>query len=325
VHHDRRRVVDPFDVPARTRGATARKRRLSQTHTVEPAEAGQRIDVAIARLSGASRALVAGAIRDGKILLNGEPVKGSVAIAAGDRIEFTLAERPVLSVEPQALPLSILYEDDDLLVVNKPAGMVTHPAHGTRDGTLVNALLAHAGALPGEPLRAGLVHRLDRDTSGLLVVAKTDAALRSLGKAMMRRFIEREYLGLVSGIPEHAEGTIEGAIGRDTNNRMRYAIRTDGRAAVTHYRVREPLQSASELEFRLETGRTHQIRVHMASFGHPILNDPIYGRRDHRLDLPGQALHAWRLRFRHPTTRADLAFEAPPPEGYVRAKEQLRP
>jgi 23S rRNA pseudouridine1911/1915/1917 synthase len=225
---------------------------------------------------------------------------------------------------PQNLPLSIVYEDDDVVVVDKPAGMVTHPAHGARDGTLVNALLGHNENLPGDRLRAGLVHRLDRDTSGLLVIAKTDAALRALGKAMMRRFIEREYLGLVVGIPAHPEGTIEGTIGRDPHNRLKYVVRAGGRPAVTHYLLSEPLVGASELRFRLETGRTHQIRVHMASFGYPIVNDPVYGRRDPRVGLPGQALHAWRLRFRHPTTRADLEFEAEPPAAYKDAKEMLR-
>lgn len=202
--------------------------------------------------------------------------------------------------------------------------MVTHPAHAARDGTLVNALLAHLGTLPGEALRGGLVHRLDRDTSGLLVVAKDETTLRALGKAMMRRFIEREYLGLVVGIPEKPEGTIEGPIGRDPHNRLKFTIRADGRPAVTHYRLRERLRRASELSFLLETGRTHQIRVHMAAFGHPVVNDPLYGRRDARIDLPGQALHAWRLRFRHPSSHETLEFEAAPPQAYHRAKEILR-
>lgn len=256
--------------------------------------------------------------------LNGAPVRASTPVAAGDRLEFVLRQRAILEATPQAMPLDIVYEDDSLVVVNKPAGMVSHPAHGARDGTLVNAMLAHAGALPGDPLRAGLVHRLDRDTSGLLVMAKTDGALRALGVAMMRRFIEREYLGLVVGIPEQTEGRIEGAIGRDEHNRLRFAIRAEGRPAVTHYALREPLRDASELTFRLETGRTHQIRVHMAAFDHPIVNDPVYGKRDPRIDLPGQALHAWRLGFRHPATREDLSFEAAPPDAYVRARDILR-
>jgi 23S rRNA pseudouridine1911/1915/1917 synthase len=259
------------------------------------------------------------------VLRNGVAVsKASTLLEAGDRLEFDIAAAPPLEVLPQDIPLAIVFEDDDVLVVDKPAGMVTHPAHGSRDGTLVNALLAHAAGLPGDPLRPGLVHRLDRDTSGLLVVAKTEAALRALGIAMQRRFIEREYLGLVGGIPDRERGTVDGPIGRDPNHRLKYAIRADGKPAVTHYEVREPLVRTSELLFKLETGRTHQIRVHMHALGYPIVNDPIYGRRDARVDLPGQALHAWRLRFRHPVSRQDLAFEAEPPPGYRAAREALR-
>ena len=239
-------------------------------------------------------------------------------------LAFTLSVRQPLTADAEAIELDIVYEDDDLLVVDKPAGMVTHPAHGSRHGTLVNGLLAHATNLPGDPLRPGLVHRLDRDTSGLLLVAKTASALQSLGKAMQRRYIERIYLGLVHGVPEAERGTIEGALGRDPKNRLRYAIRADGKPAVTHYEIRERLKDASELIFRLETGRTHQIRVHMLAFGHPVVGDPVYGRRDPRAALDGQALHAWRLAFRHPRTREDLVFEREPPAAYVRARDALR-
>jgi len=294
------------------------------THTVEAAQAGLRIDVAIARLTGASRAMVTEAIHAGDVRLNGANVKGSTPIAEGDRLEFLLTVPPELEVKPEALPLAIVYEDDALLVVDKAAGMVTHPAPGARHGTLVNALLAHVAGLPGHPLRAGLVHRLDRDTSGLLVVAKTDQALRALGKAMMGHYVRREYLGLAVGTLERPEGTLEGAIARDEHNRLKFAVRADGRHAVTHYHVREALDGASELGFRLETGRTHQIRVHMAAFGHPLVNDPVYGRRDPRVELPGQALHAWRLAFRHPVTREDLEFEAAPPLAYQHARALLR-
>ena len=288
------------------------------------AEAGARCDVAVARLSGASRGAVAQAIRAGAVRLNGASPKPAMPVTAGDVLEFALAERVTLDALPEAIALDVVYEDDALLVVDKAAGMVTHPAHGARDGTLVNALLAHAGRLPGDPLRAGLVHRLDRDTSGLLVVAKTDAALRTLGKAMMHRAIDRTYLGLVVGIPEHPAGTVDGALGRDPHNRLRYALRADGKPAVTHYTVRERLRGAAELQFKLETGRTHQIRVHMAALRHPILNDPVYGNVDARFDLPGQALHAWRLAFAHPTSGEPLAFEAPPPYDYLAAREILR-
>ena len=240
-------------------------------------------------------------------------------------MEYAIEPPRTLGAEPEAIPLEIAYEDDDLLVVDKAAGMVTHPAHGAIDGTLVNALLAHVAVLPGERLRAGLVHRLDRDTSGLLLVAKTDAALGTLGRAMQARYIEREYRGIVIGVPDDPEGTIRGAIGRDPRNRMKYAIRTEGKPAVTHYTLRERLSGTSELVFRLETGRTHQIRVHMAAFGHPVLNDAIYGRSDSRLPLPGQALHAWRLRFKHPRTKQMMAFESEPPPEYLATLAFLRP
>jgi 23S rRNA pseudouridine1911/1915/1917 synthase len=220
--------------------------------------------------------------------------------------------------------LTIVYEDDAMVVVDKPAGMVTHPAHGAVDNTLVNALLAHAPRLPGEALRAGLVHRLDRDTSGLLVVAKTEAALGTLGRAMQQRYITREYRGIVAGVPRESEGTIRGALGRDPRNRMKYAVRAEGKPAVTHYVLREAFGDAAELVFRLETGRTHQIRVHFAAFGYPIFNDPIYGRLDPRTQLPGQALHAWRLAFKHPVTKVPLDFESEPPPEYLATLEQLR-
>jgi 23S rRNA pseudouridine1911/1915/1917 synthase len=295
------------------------------SHVVSAAEAGSRCDVTLARVTSASRGQVAEAIRGGHVTLNGSIPKQATPVEEGDVIEYAIAPRVALDAQPEAIALDIAYEDDALLVVNKAAGMVTHPAHGARDGTLVNALLAHAGTLPGDPLRPGLVHRLDRDTSGLLVVAKTEAALRTLGKAMMRRDIERTYLGIVLGVPEHPKGTIDGALARDPHNRLKYAIRAEGKRAVTHYALREPLgKTASELEFTLETGRTHQIRVHMAAFGYPILNDPVYGKVDARVDLPGQALHAWRLAFKHPVTGEALAFEAPLPPDYVAAREAMR-
>ncbi len=293
-------------------------------HTVDEAEAGARCDVAVARLSGASRGAVALAIRAGAVRLNGAVPKPAMPVIAGDLLEYAIDRPPELDARPEAIALDIAYEDDAVLVVDKPAGMVTHPAHGARDGTLVNALLAHAGALPGDPLRAGLVHRLDRDTSGLLVVAKTAEALSALGKSMMRRQIERTYLGLVVGVPEHPRGTIDGALGRDPHNRLRHALRADGKPAVTHYEVREKFFDAAELQFTLETGRTHQIRVHVAALGHPIVNDPVYGRVDARVDLPGQALHAWRLAFPHPVTNDPLTFEVPPPADYLAARDVLR-
>lgn len=291
---------------------------------VTPEEAGKRADVIVAHHTGFSRSLVADAVRRGDVRVNGAAVKGSYLLAEGDVLEAQLVERPALAVEPEQIDLTIIYEDDAVMVIDKPAGMVTHPAHGATSGTLVNALLAHVRSLPGETVRAGLVHRLDRDTSGLLVVAKTEAALSTLGKAMKARHISREYLGLVSGIPQHPKGTIDGAIGRDPHNRLKYAITADGKPAVTHYEVLDPLKNAAELLFRLETGRTHQIRVHMAAMGHSLVNDPIYGKTDPRFDLPGQALHAWRLSFRHPETGRDMEFQTDPPPEYTAAKACLR-
>lgn len=293
-------------------------------HVVAPEEAGLRADVVVARVAGVSRSIVADAVKRGDLLLNGAAVKGSTPLAEGDALEFALQERAAIVAEPEAIDVPVVFEDDDIMVVDKPAGMTTHPAHGATSGTLVNALLAHAGTLPGEALRPGLVHRLDRDTSGLLVVAKTPEALSRLGKAMKARYIKREYLGLVWGIPTLPLGTIDGAVGRDPHNRLKYTITADGKPAVTHYELREKLYHASELLFRLETGRTHQIRVHMAALGYPIVNDPVYGKADSRFPLPGQALHAWRLAFRHPRTREDLEFETPPPREYAATKEMLR-
>jgi 23S rRNA pseudouridine1911/1915/1917 synthase len=292
--------------------------------TIDDETAGARVDVEVTRRTGFSRSHVAAAIKTGAVSVNGEIAKPSRVLEPGDHVEYAIAPPRVLDVLPQAIPLDIVYEDDTLLVVNKAAGMVTHPAHGALGDTLVNALLAHTGALPGEPLRAGLVHRLDRDTSGLLVVAKTDAALTTLGRAMQKRYIKREYRGIVTGVPRDREGTITGAIGRDPHNRLKYAIRTDGKDAVTHFALRETLHDAAELTFTLETGRTHQIRVHLAAIGHPIYNDPIYGKRERDALLPGQALHAWRLAFKHPVTKEQLAFEAEPPPAYLDTLERLR-
>jgi 23S rRNA pseudouridine1911/1915/1917 synthase len=278
----------------------------------------------IARISGLPRSRVAAAHKAAHVLVNGEPAKPSLPLHEGDVVDYEVNARPELIVEPEELPLEIVFEDDDLMIVNKPAGMVTHPAHGASDGTLVNALLAYVPSLPGERVRAGLIHRLDRDTSGLIAIAKTPDALGTLGRAMQKRYIHREYLALVRGIPSAPEGTIDGPIGRDPTNRLRFAIRTDGRPAVTHYALREKLNGAAELLVELETGRTHQIRVHLATIGHPVINDPIYGRTDERFSLPGQALHAWRLELKHPRTKERLAFEIEAPPEYLEARELLR-
>jgi len=289
-------------------------------HVVTADEAGKRTDVFVASLARSSRTLAAESAKRGEVLVNGAPAKPSRLLEAGDVLEFEIPPRPEIVARPEEIALDVVYEDDDLLVVNKPAGMVTHPARGAPSGTLVNAALAHAGRLPGDALRPGLVHRLDRDTSGLIVVAKNDETLRALKAEMKARRIEREYVAIVCGVPQPREGTIEGAIGRDPRNRLRFAIVAGGKPAITQYAVREAFPKHAEVAFRLQTGRTHQIRVHLAAYGHPILNDPLYGKREARFDLPGQALHARRLAFRHPRTGDALVFEAEPPPAYARAR-----
>ena len=224
-------------------------------------------------------------------------------------------------------------------MIDKPAGMITHPAHAARSGTLVNALLGYLqGALPGDAFRPGLVHRLDRDTSGLLVVAKNEASLSALGKAMKSREIEREYLGLVIGVPEHARGTIEGPIGRDPGNRLKFAVVADGKPAITHYEVRDAFARHAELAFRLETGRTHQIRVHLAAMGHALVNDRVYGRRTHASIFPvkrcthgasrsrirGRASRSRSKRRRHPVTQPRANCSDPAAEPPVTASFALR-
>lgn len=287
-----------------------------------PEDAGKRVDLVIAHRCALARSRIAEAAASGTLHVNGAAVRGSHLVNAGDAIEIAVREPQELTVEADPIQLSIVYEDDDVLVVDKPAGMVTHPAPGATSGTLVNALLAHT-ALPGSGLRPGLVHRLDRDTSGLLVVAKNSEALSFLAKGMKARHISREYLGLVSGLPAQIEGTVEGPIGRDPHNRLKFAIVAGGKPAITHYELRERLQKAAELRFQLETGRTHQIRVHMAALGHPLINDPMYGRTDARFELPGQALHAWRLTFLHPSSHREMRFEVEPPPEYTAARAIL--
>lgn len=294
-------------------------------HVVTADEAGRRTDAVVARLSGRSRGLVAQALARGDVRVNGTAGKAGRPLAEGDVLEFDVAAHAPPIAVAEAIDVPIVYEDPDVIVIDKPAGMITHPAHAARSGTLVNALLGHLqGELPGDALRPGLVHRLDRDTSGLLVVAKNETSLTALSKAMKARTIKREYLGLVHGVPEHERGTIEGRIGRDPNNRLKFAIVSDGKPAITHYELRAAFPRHAELTFRLETGRTHQIRVHLAAMGHAIVNDRVYGRQDDRIALPGQALHAWRLSFAHPRTGEPLAFEAAPPPGYAAARELLR-
>jgi 23S rRNA pseudouridine1911/1915/1917 synthase len=244
----------------------------------------------------------------------------------GDRIEVEIPPVRPVGLEPEPIPLDIVFEDRHLLVINKPAGLTVHPGAGREKGTLVHAVLAHCPDLAGigGEQRPGVVHRLDKDTSGLLVVAKTDAALRGLQAQIQTRQARREYLVLVHGRLPKPEGAVDAPIGRDPRRRTRMAVVASGRRAITHYRVAEAFEAATLLEARLETGRTHQIRVHCAHLGHPVVGDPVYGRRPNPWGLARQALHAHRLAFAHPATGAPLRFAAPLPADMAGALRVLR-
>ena len=304
---------------------------MSFEHRVSPELAGQRLDAALAKLEPAlSRAQLRRLIEQGAVTVSGAAVKPAHRLRAGERIAGAVPEAQPAALEPEALPLSILYQDADVVVIDKPAGLVVHPAPGHGGGTLVNALLHHCRDLSGVggELRPGIVHRLDKDTSGVLVAAKNDAAHRSLAAQFKAHSVLREYLALVRGTPRAASGSVEAAIGRHPTDRKRMSTRTRrGRAAVTHYSVEERLRGASLLRVRLETGRTHQVRVHLASIGLAVLGDPVYGGADARgaeLGLTRQALHAAVLGFTHPSTGAPRRFESPLPPDLVRALAALR-
>jgi len=289
------------------------------------AESGQRLDKALAEASGLSRERVKALMGLGRVLLDGKvAAQASFKPEAGTAFEINVPDVAPAEAQAQDIPLNIVYEDEHLIVVDKPAGLVVHPAAGNLDGTLVNALLHHCrGQLSGigGVARPGIVHRIDKDTSGLLVVAKTDKAHEGLAKQFADHSIERAYLAIVAGLPLPAAGTISGQIGRSDHDRKKMAVLHDknkrGKHAVTHYRLIEPLEGASLVECRLETGRTHQVRVHMASIGHALLGDPVYGRTPqrlrpilHELHFARQALHAAVLGFIHPVTGAELRFES---------------
>ncbi len=294
---------------------------------VPPEADGLRLDRFLAAAGyGWSRAQVARWVDEGFVLRNGQPSKPGQFLKTGDLILVTPPPLKPATVEPQPIPLEVLYEDEDLLVVNKPPGMVVHPAAGNPDGTLVNAVLAHCRKLSGVGgvERPGIVHRLDKDTSGVLVVAKTDHAHRLLELAFRWRTTEKRYLALVYGNPKSEEGVVEAAIGRHPVERKRMAVVKDGRSSRTLWWVRERFAGLALLECRPITGRTHQIRVHLAHIGHAIVGDPLYAGRQWRelkhkeLQLacrafPRQALHAWRLAFRHPRSGETVSFEAPLP------------
>ncbi|CEI84370.1 Ribosomal large subunit pseudouridine synthase D [Oceanobacillus oncorhynchi] len=295
-------------------------------HTVTETEHKKRVDKILADvLHEYSRSQIQGWIEEGNVKLNGEAVKANQKCQTGESLTWEIPETKPLVLEPENIPLDIVYEDEDLLVVNKAKGMVVHPSAGHHTGTLVHALLYHCTDLSGinGVERPGIVHRLDMDTSGLLVVAKNDYAHQYLSEQLQEKTLKRTYEAIVHGEIGHETGLIDAPIGRDPKDRQKMGIVENGKQAVTHFRVLERFPDYTHVECQLETGRTHQIRVHMQYIGFPIVGDPKYGQRK-SLDVQGQALHAKQIAFIHPRTEQQMEFEATPPDVFMEALDQIR-
>jgi 23S rRNA pseudouridine1911/1915/1917 synthase len=297
----------------------ARRLRL----TIPLALAGSRLDSALAKLlPDQSRSRLAKLIDEGHVTVDGARVAGRMKLKSGEEVEVALVPRAAqMALRAEAIALAIVHEDEDLLVLDKPAGLVVHPGSGNWAGTMLNALLHHAPALERLP-RAGIVHRLDKDTSGLIVVAKTEEAQLDLVRQLAAHTVKRTYLAVVRG-KIAAGGTIDAPIGRHPVHRTKMAVVERGKPAVTHFRVREAFARHTLLECDLETGRTHQIRVHLASLGHPVEGDPLYARKG-PVPMARQALHAWKLAFRHPGTGEAMRFESKPPADFQELLKALR-
>jgi 23S rRNA pseudouridine1911/1915/1917 synthase len=296
--------------------------------TIEEQEIGKRLDAFLSEnIEGQSRSYIQKLIEQEAVLVKGKPSKSNYKLRLGDNVEACIPDPIPLDVVAEDIQLDIVYEDEDVIVLNKPQGMVVHPAHGNYTGTIVNALLSHCDNLSGinGVMRPGIVHRIDKDTSGIIIIAKNNEAHVSLSEQLKEHTITRRYSALVEGVVKTDEGTIETMIGRNPRNRKEMAIVSkNGKRAVTHYTVLERFESYTLIEARLETGRTHQIRVHMAHIGHPIVGDPVYGFKKQKFHTEGQLLHARVLGFIHPRTGEYKEFEAPLPEYFTSILSKIR-
>lgn len=294
---------------------------------VDEEQEGERLDSYLAdQVEELSRSLLKSLVAEGKVTINGKVKKASYRVRAGDEIKVIIPAAQEVPILCQELPLEIIYQDKDLAVINKAKGMVVHPAHGNWEGTLVNALLYHIKDLSGinGELRPGIVHRLDKDTSGVMVLAKNDAAHRELAEQIRTHTIDREYIALVHGRFTENLGTIEAPIGRSKNDRKKMAVVAEGRPSTSEYKVLERFSHYTLLKVRLLTGRTHQIRVHFSYIQHPVVGDPLYGPSKRHLGLDSQALHAHLLGFKHPSSGEYLEFRSPLPDYLQRILTSLR-
>lgn len=296
--------------------------------TISGEYAGERIDSVLSLLlEGLSRSYIQKLISSGAVCVGKSPVKKNYILKYGEVVSVTIPDAQPCDAVAEDIPLDIVYEDEHLIVVNKPKGMVVHPAAGNLSGTLVNALLFHCGSLSviNGTQRPGIVHRIDKDTSGLLVCAKTDEAYKGLQQQFAEHSITRVYRAVVYFGFDSEAGSIDAPIGRDPKNRLKMAIVPDGKRAVTHWKIRERFNGFTEIEARLETGRTHQIRVHLSSINHPLLGDEVYGNiRKHPYKTDGQMLHAGILGFIHPVTGQYMEFVSEPPDIYIDTIKKLR-